>query len=147
MAKSKKIVLFLTRVAFGWFFIYAGLTKITNPDWTAQGYIESAKTFPEYYAWLAQPHIISWVDLANQWGLLAIGIGLVLGLWMRWVALAGFALMLLYYFPTLEYPYVDHGYIIDSHIIYALLFLVLWLTKAGTYWGVEKPSKEKKKRG
>ena len=107
-----------------------------NPDWTAEGYITSAATFSEYYARLAEPHIIGWVDLANQWGLALIGAALILGLFVRWVGLAGFVLMLLYYFPVLEFPHVENSIIVDQHIIYALLLILLQQTEAGMTWGL-----------
>ena len=50
-----KKLLFLTRVAMGWLFLYAGFTKVINPDWSAAGYIGNAKTFSGFYNWLLRP--------------------------------------------------------------------------------------------
>lgn len=46
--------------------------------------------------------------------------------------------MLLYYFPVLVFPYIgDHAFIIDEHIIYALVFVLLAVARAGRYYGLE----------
>ena len=31
------------RVLFGWYFLYEGITKIANPDWTSMGYLMDSK--------------------------------------------------------------------------------------------------------
>ena len=38
-------------------------------------------------------------------------------------------MMLLYYFPGLDFPYIDHGFIVDQHIIYIFLFALIASTK------------------
>ncbi len=134
-----KLSILLLRLGLGWLFLYAGISKILDPAWTSAGYLKGTKTFTGLYAWFATPANIGWVDFLNEWGLTLIGISLILGIAVRWSSLAGIALMALYYFPVLEFPYVsDHSYIVDEHIIYILAFLVLYFGKAGGYWGLDK---------
>ena len=45
MATSQKFFLFLLRVSAGWMFFYAGITKVLNPQWSAEGYLKGAKSF------------------------------------------------------------------------------------------------------
>lgn len=59
----RRISLFLLRISMGWLFFYAGITKILDPTWTSAGYLNSAKTFSEFYQFLASPGILPWVDL------------------------------------------------------------------------------------
>jgi thiosulfate dehydrogenase [quinone] large subunit len=97
--RSIFIVLTILRVAIGWHFLYEGLTKLLNPDWTAAGYLESA-TGPlagAYHALAASDSILSIVNILNTWGLVLIGLGLILGLFTRISQLAGIGLLLLYY--------------------------------------------------
>ena len=89
MNTNKRIILFLTRLSMGWLMFYAGITKVLDPEWTAKGYIESAKTFPSFYNWLLSDNILPIVDLLNQWGLTLIGVSLILGLFVRWSSLFG----------------------------------------------------------
>ncbi len=137
MTKFNKVSLLLLRLGLGWVFLYAGLTKVLNPDWTAAGYLKSAKTFPELYQWFASPANIDWVNFLNQWGLTLIGAALILGVAVRIASWAGAVMMLLYYFPVLAFPKVGaHNYLVDEHIVYALAFLMLAAMGSGATWGL-----------
>ncbi|OGG54625.1 hypothetical protein A3D62_00600 [Candidatus Kaiserbacteria bacterium RIFCSPHIGHO2_02_FULL_49_11] len=134
-----RTLLFLLRIAAGWYFFYAGITKVLNPNWSAAGFLGNAKTFPELYAWFAQPDIIPWINLLNEWGLTLIGAALILGIGVRVAAVFGIAIMVLYYFPALQFPYAGaHGYILDEHITYSLILAYLAVMRAGRVWGLEK---------
>lgn len=138
MTKTQKTFLFLLRVALGWLFFYAGITKVLNPAWSAAGYLKGAKMFPEFYAWLASPEILPLTNFLNEWGLTLIGAALVLGIFVRFSAVLGAAMMLLYYFPVADFPYLEHGFVVNEHIIYALALLILATFRAGWIGGLEK---------
>lgn len=138
MLMLKKIIYFLLRVSLGWLMFYAGVTKILNPKWTAKDYLLEAKTFPEFYRLLSEDNIIAVINVLNEWGLILIGVSLILGLFIRISAIFGVALMMLYYFPILQFPYAGKtSYIVDEHIIYSLVFLTLFAIEAGKYWGLD----------
>lgn len=113
------------RLLLGWFMFFAGIEKVLDPSWTAQGFLMSAKTFPDFYAWLATPANIWWVDPLNAWGITLVGVALILGVGIRIASWAGAALMLLYYFPHVAFPFVPHGFIVEEHIIYAVAFILV----------------------
>ena len=137
MNNFQKISIFLLRISMGWFTFYAGITKVQNAAWSAAGYIQGAKTFPGFYQWFLQPDILPIVNFLNAWGLLLIGVALLTGVFVRAASFFGIALMLLFYFPILDFPYPNpHTYLVDEHIIYALAFLVLMATRAGSFWGL-----------
>ncbi|MDP3947789.1 MAG: DoxX family membrane protein [bacterium] len=138
MERYQKITLFALRVALGWLFLYAGISKIFNPDWTSEGYLRGAKTFASFYAWLAQPGLLPFVDFINEWGLTLLGVSLVLGLFVGISSRLGALLMVLYYFPVLDFPGVGHGYLIDDHIIYALVLMYFAVIGAGRVWGLDE---------
>ncbi|GMR19171.1 MAG: hypothetical protein BMS9Abin34_299 [Patescibacteria group bacterium] len=122
----------------GWLYLYAGLTKVLDPEWTAAGYLKSAKTFSGLYQWFASDANIGWVDFINQWGLTIIGAALILGVAIKLASYAGALLTMLYYFPVLTFPYIKpHSYIVDEHVVYALAFLVLAALGAGRIWGID----------
>ena len=117
---------------------YAGITKILNPAWSAAGYLNSAKTFPEFYIWLTTPAILPITNLINEWALTLLGVSLILGIFVRLSSLGGALLMILYYFPILTFPTVKTtAFIVDEHIIYALVFLFFAAVRAGRIWGLE----------
>ena len=138
---NPKLYLFLLRVAMGWLMLYAGLTKVIDSSWSAAGYLNAAKTFPAFYHWLAQPGLLPLINFINEWGLVLLGVSLILGIRVRIMGIAGALLMLLYYFPVLEFPRIPsgHAYLIDEHIIYALALLYFAAVDAGkAWWGFDQ---------
>lgn len=138
MLKLQKITLVLLRLATGWFMLYAGVTKLLNPQWSAVGYLQNAKTFAGFYQWLTQPNIMPIINFVNEWGLTLLGVSLILGVFVRVSSTLGAVLMLLYYFPALTFPYIKpNSFIVDQHIIYALVLLALGVLRAGRVYGLE----------
>jgi thiosulfate dehydrogenase (quinone) large subunit len=134
-----KITIFLLRISLGWIMLYAGLTKVIDPSWSAEGFLTNAKTFSSFYAWFATSSNIVWVNFVNEWGLTLLGASLILGIFVRYSAPLGAVVMLLYYFPQLNgYRLGENSIIIDLHIIYALVLVLLALTGAGKYYGFDK---------
>ena len=124
-ARTQTIARIWLQMTLGFFMFYAGLSKIIDPAWSAKGYLLSAKTFPGLYAALAAPTVLPVINVINEWALLLLGVSLLTGLFLRLSAPLGMLLMLLYYFPTLSFPNVPNGFIIDEHMIFiAVLF---WL--------------------
>lgn len=115
------------RLLLGWVFLYAGITKIFDETWTAAPYLENATTFPQLFAWLASPDVIGIVNILNEWGLALIGLALILGFANKLATGAGIFLMILYYLPVLDFPYVGgHSFLVDEHIIY---IVILYFTR------------------
>ena len=138
MNKFGKTPLFLLRISMGWMFFYSGITKVMNPDWTAAGYLNAAKTFTGFYGWLASPGIMPIINFVNEWGQLLLGISLILGIGVRLSSVLGAILMAFYYFPILDFPYPNtHSFIVDEHVIYAFALLTLAALKVGRIWGLE----------
>lgn len=134
----QKISLFALRLAIGWMFLYAGLTKVLDPAWTSKGYLLGAKTFSGFYLWLTQPGIMPAIDFVNEWGLTLLGISLILGVFVRLSSVLGAVLMLLYYLPILDFPYPNlHSFIVDEHIIYIFVLLFFATMRAGRVYGLE----------
>lgn len=122
----------------GWVMFYAGIAKIMDPEWTAAGFLKHATTFTGFYNALTDASILPLVDFANEWGLSLLGVSLILGVGVRLSAFLGAILMMLYYFPTLDFPMAgEHSYIIDDHVVYAVALLFLSAVRAGRYYGLE----------
>ena len=136
--RSDKKLLAAARIALGWLFFYAGITKLLAPAWSAKGFLLGAKTFTGFYAWLASDGVLPVVDFMNEWGLTLLGVSLILGVFVRLSGLLGALLMVLYWFPGLDFPKVDHGYLVDDHVIYALVLLYFAAVKAGRWYGLEE---------
>lgn len=136
--KTEKLVIFLLRLSLGWIFLYSAVTKISNPIWTGEGFLKNASTFSALYQWLTSPSILPAINFINEWGQLLLGISLILGIGVRLSSLLGVVLMLLYYFPQLNFPYIGRtAYLVDDHIVYALVLIYFAAVRAGRIYGLE----------
>ncbi len=143
--RSIFIVLTILRIAIGWHFLYEGLTKLLNAEWTAAGYLESA-TGPlagAYHALAASDSILAFVNILNTWGLVLIGLGLILGLFTRIAQLAGIGLLLLYYLshpPVFSEPgFFREGsyFIISKDFLEMMALVVLMFFPTGQFLGLD----------
>lgn len=99
------------RIVVGWHFLYEGITKIIAGNWSSAPFMAGSKWIfaPLFNAMAANAGVVAFVDFLNIWGMILIGLGLILGLLTRWAS-AGGALMLLFYFVA--YPPVP-GYMVS----------------------------------
>ena len=137
MTNSQKFFLFLLRVSAGWMFFYAGITKVLNPQWSAEGYLKGAKAFTWLFQMLLDPSVLPIVNFMNKWGLTLLGVSLILGLFVRFSSILGVLLMALYYIP-LGFPHPNpNSYIVDQHIIYIAVLLFFAAISAGRVFGLD----------
>lgn len=130
-------MLFLVRISMGWYMFYAGITKVLNPAWSAEGYLQNAKMFSGFYTWLGSPEILPIINFINAWSLTLLGVSLLLGLFVRYSGPLGALLMILYYLPLgIIHPNAN-SLIVDNHIIFALVLLYLSASDAGKMWGID----------
>ena len=139
--------LVVLRVAIGWHFLYEGLVKLSNPVWTSYGYLMDSKGFFQgFFQFLgSNPDMLNVVDFLNIWGLIIIGISLILGLFSRVAIIGAIALLSLYY---LSHPAfigmqsalsVEGSYFIINKILIELFaLLVLFVFPSSTKIGVDR---------
>ena len=137
MTSPQKLFSFLLRIVAGWMFFYAGITKVFDPQWSAEGYLKGAKAFTWFFQMLLDPSVLPIINFMNKWGLTLLGVSLILGLFVRFSSLLGVLLMALYYI-ALGFPYPNpHSYIVDEHIIYISILLFFAAVKAGRVFGLD----------
>jgi thiosulfate dehydrogenase (quinone) large subunit len=138
--------LVLLRVAIGWHFLYEGLVKVFNPSWSPLGYLLDSKGVfaPMYHAMASNATILNVLDYLNEWGLVGIGLGLVLGCFTRLATLGGMVLLSFYYlshppFIGLNYALPSEGsyFIVDKVVIEFLALGVLYLFPTGRIIGLD----------
>ena len=139
--------LVLLRLAIGWHFLYEGLVKIFNPDWTPFGFLMDSKgMFAFIFHWMAStPKVLAAVDLLNEWGLTLIGLGLILGIFTRIATWAGMLLLAFYYIShppliTLSYALPSEGsyFIVDKVLIEFIALGVLSVFPTGRIMGFDR---------
>ena len=116
----RELPLAFLRIAIGWHFLYEGWAKLLQPGWTSAAYLKSSTgPLAGVFQWMASDAgVVKAVDLLNIWGLVAIGLALMLGLFARAAAWSGIALLALYYvaYPPLFAP-LTHGAAEGTYII------------------------------
>lgn len=142
-----KISLLLLRLSMSAIFLWAFFDKVfglgfatkASNSWLlgnspTTGFLKfgTTETFKPFFEGLAGN---TWVDWVFMLGLLFLGTALILGIAMRLVAYVGTLLMLLMWLSLFQ---PKNNPLIDEHIIYALVFWVLYQSRAGEAWGFGK---------
>ena len=91
--------LVILRIAIGWHFLYEGIAKLLNPNWSSSSYLlDSQGIFASvFYSFTRSPDVLKITDFLNEWGLVLIGLGLILGGLTRIACYAGMLLLAFYY--------------------------------------------------
>jgi len=137
--------LVLLRMAIGWHLLYEGLVKLASPGWTSAPFLaESRWVFSGPFHWMAAHPAVLWVvDQLNVWGLLLIGLALVLGAFTRFAAACGIALLFLYYvasppLPGLPSNGAEGSYlIVNKNLVEILALCVVAAFPARGFFGLE----------
>ena len=139
MSTTSRNLLFLLRLCLAWVFLYAASHQVLVPGWSATGFLNSTKTFHPLFALFTGPVMAPIVSFLVEYGHLLIGLSLLVGLAVRVSAGFGILLMLLYWMAHMDFPYISNAnnFIIDEHIIYALVLGLLIVTRAGHFLGLD----------
>src|SRR3989344_8030585 len=138
MTKTQKLSIFILRLSLGFLMFYAGITKVMDSSWSAAGYLKGSKAFSPFYSFLLSPSVLPVINFLNEWGLTLLGISLIFGVFVRLSSVLGIVLMILYYLPILKFPYVgEHSYLVDEHIIYSAVLLLLIAFNSGRIFGFD----------
>jgi len=138
------------RLTMGWVLLQGGVTKLVtyldgdpSTNWTAAGFLQNAipagNPFADVFAAMAG---IPAIDILVMWGLTLTGLGLMLGAFVRWNAFWGAVMMLTFWAAALKgglaagLP-VAHGFVVDSHLVYAALLFGLGALGAGRIFGLD----------
>jgi thiosulfate dehydrogenase [quinone] large subunit len=139
--------LVILRILIGWHFLYEGIVKILNPYWTSASFLIESQWFfaPVFHYMVSNPLILKLVDLANMYGLVFIGLGLITGTLTRAASLSGMFLLLLYYVanpPLIGFKYSapsEGSYmIINKNLIEMFALGVLTLFPTGNIIGIDR---------
>jgi len=138
--------LLVVRVLIGWYFLYQGVIKLLNPNWSAYGFLKSAQGwFADGFSALADnPAVVDVINFMNVWGLVAIGLGLITGALSRVASLSGAVLVSLYYLshPPLigaEQALLTENVLwVDKNLIFIAILVVLYLFPTGHIVGLDR---------
>lgn len=126
-------------------FLSAGIQKLLDPTWTAQGFLVGAvpdgnplkpvfTAMADGWLWL--------IDPLNVFGQILIGLGLLFGVFLRIAVFFGALMMLMYWLTQFQAGLlaglpVPNGYLVTYHLVYALILFGLGAVGAGRILGID----------
>ncbi len=126
---NKSYWLTALRFLVGWHFLYEGLWKLLQGNWSAASYLRSSHwNAAELFHKIADtPFLLNLVNHLNMWGLTLIGLALILGIFIRLSSVCGIALLTLYYMAQPPFgakgPGDGHFLWFDRNVIEALALI------------------------
>ena len=142
----QRYVLVALRMLIGWHILYEGFSKLLIPNWTSMSFLNESKWILAGFSnWIvSNPGVLRAVDFLNTWGLIAIGLGLILGLFTKPAAISGAILLFIYYLNNppligLEYTVPAEGsyLVVSKTLIEALALVVLAVFPTGLFAGLD----------
>jgi thiosulfate dehydrogenase [quinone] large subunit len=139
-------VLILLWFLIGWHLLYEGFSKLLDSNWSSSSFLlESKWILANFFQWfVANDKLLNIVDFLNIWGLIAIGLGLILGIFTRIASISGAILLLIYYLinPPLirmDYYVPSEGecLIINKTLIESVALFVLVFFPTNSVFGVD----------
>jgi thiosulfate dehydrogenase [quinone] large subunit len=147
LSRGAAFAIVVMRVVIGWHFLYEGLSKLQQPAFSAAGYLNQSRgPFASFFKSLAaDPNTLAWVNPLTMWGLVAVGLGLVLGCFTRLASLGGMLLILMFYLcnpPFVGYFYAiptEGSYlVVNKNLVELAALAVLFLTRSGHVAGFDR---------
>jgi len=142
------------RLIMGYVFLSAGLEKLLDPDgWSSAAFLNPETPFgvtgdnPLSGIFAEMSASASMVDPIVIFGQIMIGLALILGVAVRFAAFWGAVQMILFWLAALEggllegLP-VEHGYVVDSSLVYAFILFGLGAVGAGRVLGLDRHIEE-----
>jgi len=139
--------LVIVRVLIGWHFLYEGWVKVINPEWTAASFLNAAQgpLANLFKSMASNDGVLEVINFCNQWGLVLIGLSLILGLLSRWACLGGMALLALYYLCNppligLDISGMAEGsyLVVNKNLIELFTLLILFFFPTGNRVGLDR---------
>ena len=138
VSDGEKVFVLFFRLTMGWTFLWAAIHHFGD-DKFVLGFLSHVKTFHDVYQPLTNPAVLPVLTFLVEYGHLLIGLSLISGLLVRVNTPFAIALMLMYWTAHMEWPFIENhnNFIIDYHIVYAVVCVYLIAKRAGHVWGLD----------
>jgi thiosulfate dehydrogenase [quinone] large subunit len=154
IGRAQQTALIVLRTLIGWHFLYEGFTKLLSPAWSrdgqplahfsSAGYLRTATgPYAELFRGLGASSLLPWVDSLVAWGLVLVGLGLMLGLFTQLACAGAVALLAMFYLsgiPTsgVHQPGAEGAYLlVNKNLIEAAAVAVVFLFRTGRIAGLD----------
>ena len=135
----EKGLIFYFRMTMAWTFLYAASHQVFVPSFSVVGFLQHTKTFHDVFVVFTTPNMAPITTFMVEYGHLLIGLSLLFGLMVRISAIFGAALMLIYWFAHMDWPFIENtnNFIVDYHLVYMGVLVYLAVKHAGHVWGLD----------
>ncbi len=146
-SNSQAFFIVTLRVMIGWHFLYEGIVKIANPNWSSLAYLLDSKGMfaSMFHSMANNPGLLNVMDFLNIWGLVLVGLGLILGAFTQVATIGGMVMLLFYYLshppmPLLTYdmPMEGNYLIINKTLVELFTLCVLFVFPSGKIMGLDR---------
>lgn len=154
LPRTQQTALVLLRTLVGWHFLYEGLVKMLWPAWTragvpmsrfsSAGYLRSSTgPLADAFRALADVSWLPWLDLLMAWGLLLVGLGMMLGLFTQLACAGALTLLALFYLSWLPTrgvyePGSEGNYLfVNKNLVEAAAVFVVLAFRTGRIAGLD----------
>jgi thiosulfate dehydrogenase [quinone] large subunit len=154
LTRVQQTALVLLRTLIGWHFLYEGFVKLVWPAWTrggvplgrftSAGYLRSSTgPLSDLFRALADASWLPGVDLLMAWGLLLVGLALMLGLFTQLACAGALALLMLFYLSWLPTrgvyePGTEGNYLlVNKNLVEAAAVFVVLVFRTGRIAGLD----------
>ncbi len=144
VTKSQSVFLVLLRLVCGSHFFYQGMIKLADRSWSSYSYLMNSEwIFSGVFRWMAETKaVLAVVDAVNMWGLILIGMALILGVFVRFASVCGFLLLGLYYAANPPFDIMGSGaggeysFIVNKQLVEMAAFAIIFLFPTGSVFGL-----------
>ena len=155
MSRAQQVLLVALRTLIGWHFLYEGYVKLITPGWgpdglplpvwSAAGYLRgSTGPLAGVFHTTASSAWIGTIDVVVPLALVAVGLGLMLGLLTQAASLGGILLLAMFYvsaIPTtgLPEPRLEGAYLlVNKNLIELIALAVVFAFRTGRIAGLDR---------
>lgn len=138
-SNAERALILVFRLLMAWTFIYAASHQAFVANFSIVGFLNTTKTFHNFFALFTAPSIAPVVSFMVAWGHLLIGLSLLTGLMVRVSSVFGIALLITYWMAHMDWPFIENknNFIIDYHVVYSVVLIYLIVKHAGHVWGLD----------
>ena len=151
-ASSLRNSVVVLRILIGWHFLYEGVIKLYDPEWTSFGYLASSQgPLKQFFLLMTDEAVINWTDGLNVAALIIVGLTLTLGLFERIGAVIGIGLLAMYYLAHPSFPWFEqintegNYWFVNKNLIEMAALLVIYQLPTAGYFGLKRLIKKNKK--
>ncbi|HEY4654224.1 MAG TPA: DoxX family protein [Cyclobacteriaceae bacterium] len=146
-SKFQMIALVGLRLLIGWHFLYEGVVKLLNPNWSSVGYLMGAQgPFAGLFHGIGENATMLGIsDFVIIWSMIFIGLALIFGFLLKPAAVIGMFLLALFYlayppFPGIEIDAPAEGsyIIVNKNLIELFALMVVMAFPTAQYYGIER---------